>query len=279
MSAVEYFWAFCRLNHQAHPLFWEPDGQFQKLLEPYLRPQGLLFAFTPWQEVTLTAAVRQTHKDVVAQAIQQIMHGTHDVEARALLAEKLNFLGLYFQRRNLAADAAAMYQVGFLLAPHRFDLRNNYGGLLMAQRHFPEALEQFQRAYHTEPFNPIVNKNLGLLFLLWGQYSQATHFLERTLTLERPQWDTMALLGEVYIRLGRFPEATQALRSALMYYEGNSLKQEPVPAPLSAVVGWTRETLQALTQGETTQLVPHPFLHLGDTSTQGEAHMTGKDDS
>jgi tetratricopeptide (TPR) repeat protein len=260
MSSVEYFWEFCRLNHQTHALFWEPDGQFQKLFEEYLRPEGLLFAFTPWRDVTITADVWQRHIMLLSRATQRILHPVPpDTESQELLAEKVNFLGLYFQRRGLYTEAAMTYQVGLLLSPDRFDLHTNYGGLLGMQQRFAEALEHLQVAYRQDPANVIAAKNLGLLYLSWGKNIEAVEFLERAQALGAPQWDTLALLGEAYIRVGRFPEAMQTLRSAVAQYDAMGL-QQPIPEALSAVGAWVRETLQAFAHGGTGKLRSHPFF-------------------
>jgi tetratricopeptide (TPR) repeat protein len=267
MSSVEYFWEFCRLNHQTHALFWEPDGQFQKLFEAYLRPEGLLFAFTPWQDVALTADMWQRHTALLTQATEHILHPTPpDTEGQELLAEKVNFLGLYLQRRGLYTEAAMTYQAGLLLSPDRFDLHTNYGGLLGMQQRFAEALEHLQAAYRQDPANVIAAKNLGLLYLSWGKNLAAVELLERAQALGPSQWDTLVLVGEAYIRVGRFPEALQTLRAAVAQYDAMGL-QQPIPEAFSAVGVWAQETLHALSQGETGKLRPHPFFNSTDSGT------------
>jgi tetratricopeptide (TPR) repeat protein len=267
MSSIEYFWELCRLNSHAHALFWEPDGQFQQLIEAYLRPEGFLFAFTPWQDVELTADVWHRHTALLTQATERILHPIPpDTEGQELLAEKVNFLGLYFQRRGLYPEAAMTYQVGLLLSPDRFDLHTNYGGLLGMQQHFAEALRHLQVAYRQDPANVITIKNLGLLYLSWGKNLEAVEFLERARALGPSQWDTLTLLGEAYIRVGRFPEAMQTLRAAVAQYDTMGF-QQPIPEALSTVGVWGQETLRALSQGQTSDLLPHPFFRSMDSVT------------
>jgi tetratricopeptide (TPR) repeat protein len=210
--------------------------------------------------VAITADVWQRHTVLLAQATQRLLHPPPpDTEGQELLAGKLNFLGRYFQRRALHPEAEAMYKVGLLLSPERFDLNNHYGGLLGMQQRFAEALEHLQIAYRQEPANPIAPKNLGLLYLSWGKNAAAVEFLERVQALGPSQWDTLALLGEAYIRVGRFPEAMQALRVAVAQHDAMGL-QQPIPEAFSAVEAWARETLQALSQGGAGNLKPHPFF-------------------
>ena len=47
VSTVNYFWLLSQLNAKDHPLFWDPDAQYQQDFSEYLLPQGLLFTFHP----------------------------------------------------------------------------------------------------------------------------------------------------------------------------------------------------------------------------------------
>jgi Tfp pilus assembly protein PilF len=306
MSSLEYFQQLCKLNKQDHPLFWDPDSQFQIMFDEYLLPEGLVFAFTPGQKAIITPEVLQAHLDLFAHSLPRILHG--DLEDHYFLSSKINQIGLYFQRRGLNAEAAATYKAGLILQPNSFDLHNNYGGVLLSQGRFPTALEQLKAAYDEEPDSSIVNKNLGLLFLKWGDETQAAHFFERVLFFEPTHWDTSALLGETYlrlgqplaavhalesalslydkstvqnrpargdiyaqlgeayIRLGRFPDATRALQSALTLYE-EPTAQRATNDSLPAIITWVRETLHYLEQGSINSLRPHPLLRQASAPT------------
>jgi tetratricopeptide (TPR) repeat protein len=299
MSSLEYFQQLCKLNQQDHPLFWDPEYQFQIMFDEYLLPKGLVFAFTPEQKVVMTPQILQAHQDLLAHSLQRILYG--DMEDYDFLSSKIDLIGLYFQRRGLYDTASAMYKAGLMLQPDSFDLHNNYGGVLLSQGQFPTALEQFEAAYGEEPDSPVVNKNLGLLFLKWGNETQAAHFFERALFFKPHQWDASALLGETYlrlgqplaavhalesaltlyekssiqnrlaqgdiyaqlgeayIRLGRFPDAARALQSALTLYE-EPTAQRVTNDSLQAIITWVRETLHYLEQGSTKSLLPHPLL-------------------
>jgi tetratricopeptide (TPR) repeat protein len=192
------------------------------MLAEYLLPAGLFFAFTPGQKVDITPQVLQAHQDLLAYSTQRILQGTLDTEGYDFLAGKINHIGLYFERRGFNADAAAMYAVGLRVQPNSADLHNNYGGMLLAQGQFPAALEQFNAAYNQDPSHPIVNRNLGLLLLKWGDETQAAYFFERALFLQPRQWDTAELLGETYLKLGRPLAAVHTLQLALTLYEQSS---------------------------------------------------------
>jgi tetratricopeptide (TPR) repeat protein len=226
MSPVEYFWRLCMMNQKDHPLFWDADRELQSMFDKYLLPEGLLFAFTPGREIDITPQVLQTHQDLLAHSTHRILHGTLDTEGYDFLSGKINLIGLYFRRRDLDTAAAEMYRAGLSLQPDSFDLRNNYGGALLSQRRFLDALEQFNVAYNEEPGNPVVNKNLGLLLLKGKEYTQAAHFFERALFFGSAQWDVYTLLGETYLRLGRVAAAERALQSARTLFEASQAQHD-----------------------------------------------------
>src|SRR5215470_5323484 len=47
VSTIDYFCLFSDLNAKHHPLFWDPDAQYQQDFSEYLLPRGLLFTFHP----------------------------------------------------------------------------------------------------------------------------------------------------------------------------------------------------------------------------------------
>src|SRR5262249_21004827 len=181
--------------------------------------------------------ILQVHQDLLARSTQHILQGTHDIENNDFLAGKVSLIGLYFGRRGLKAEAAAMYQAGLNIQPNSFDLHNNYGGVLLVEGQFPASLEQFNAAYNEQPNNPVVNKNLGLLLLKWGDIAQAAHFFERTLFFKPAQWDAASLLGETYLKLGRVQDAVHALQSALTLYKQSTAQNRLAQGDIDAQLG------------------------------------------
>jgi tetratricopeptide (TPR) repeat protein len=285
ISPLEYFQRLCNLNQQDHPLFWDADSQFQRVFDEYFLPEGLVFAFTPEQKVTVTPQILQAHQDLLAHSTQRILQGTLDTEGNDFLSGKINQIGLHFERRGLLTAAAEMYKAGLSIQPDRFDLHNNYGGVLLTQGRFPEALEQFNAAYGKDPSDPIVNKNLGLLLLKWGDNTQAAHFFERALFFGPTQWDTSMLLGETYLRLSHSLAAVHALESALTLYEKSTLQNTLALGDIYAQLGEayirlgrfpdaTRALRSALTHYEapTAQQVTNDFLQTIITWARENVH-------
>jgi tetratricopeptide (TPR) repeat protein len=219
ISTVEYFWRLSKLNQEDHALFWEADRQFQKMFDNYLCPEGWLFAFTPGKEATITPEILRAHEDLLMDSVQRILHGIRDNETYDFFATRMNYIGLYFRRRGLDDEAAKMYRAGLRIQPERFDLRNNYGNLLLAHNQFPQAFEQLNVAYDLQPTEPVINENLGLLMLGVGNATQAVHFLEQALYLNPNSSRAYELLGVAYLQLGHFSRSVHMLQTALTLFD------------------------------------------------------------
>jgi tetratricopeptide (TPR) repeat protein len=247
MSTEDYFWLLAKINHADHPLFWDPEPDYDTSIGTYLLPKGLLFAFNPEQKTDITPEVLRTHRQLWLRAIPHILAGIHDDEAAQLLASKLNLIGRHLRRRGFAAEAASMYQAGLSIRPEDYNLRNDYGRLLMSEGHFQQALTQFNVAYSTNPVFPALNKNLGTLLLRLGENAQAAHFLERARSFGRADGDLYALLGETYINLGQLSAAQRTLQSALKLFAETPTNGDDEVRQKK--IAWIRESLHHLEQG------------------------------
>ena len=101
MSTGEYFWFLSYINYKDHPLFWDPDPDSHAALSDYLLPEGLLFAFNPFQKAEITPQVLLKHQQLVDYATTRIMAGPHDDEAAQLLASKLYFIGKHLKSKRI----------------------------------------------------------------------------------------------------------------------------------------------------------------------------------
>jgi tetratricopeptide (TPR) repeat protein len=244
MSTVDYFWLLCKLNEKDHPLFWDADEKYQRiLLEEHLLPRGLLFELSPSNKVEITQAALQDHWKLLSQATDRILQGTPDKEGAAFLASKINLIGIHFKRKGLDVEAARMYQAGLHIMSGDPDLHNNYGNLLISQGHLAAALNHLNAAYSEDPISPIINKNLGRLLLRWGDDAQAAAFFERALVFGGPDGDVYAQLGEAYTQLGHVPKAVDAFQSALHLFTERSTRKG-LDAYLQAKIEWVQEQLR-----------------------------------
>jgi len=243
VSTTDYFWLLARLNEPEHPLFWDPDAQFQRGFSENLLPQGLLFAFYPNKTVEVTSDLLRTHWKLLSRSTNRILQGALEDGTTYFLAHKMNLVALHFRRMGLFNESARMYQTALSMRHEDKGTSNNYGALLLAQREFSKALEQFNVVYSQDPINPHLNKNLGAMMLRLGDFAQAAYFLERALAFGAEEGDVYAELGEAYANLGRFPPALHAMQLALQRFT-KRIALDPsdasVQEKIALVHQWTR---------------------------------------
>jgi tetratricopeptide (TPR) repeat protein len=245
ISTADYFWLLCKLNEKEHTLFWDADEKYQRMLEGHLLPKGILFELYPSHKVDMTQEVLQDHWELLSKATNHILQGTPDREGPAFLATKMNLIGIHFKRENFDTEAARMYQAGLKINPDDQDLHNNYGNLLISQGQLSDALDHLNAAYSEDPINPIINKNLGRLLLRWGDYVQAVSFFKCAVAFGGPDGDVYAQLGEAYARLGRLPQAIEALQTALHLLTELQTHNGQTER-LQEKIAWVQEQLQRL---------------------------------
>jgi len=93
--------------------------------------------------------------------------------------------------------------------------------------------------------------------------ARAAYFFKRALSFGGADGDLYLLLGETYVRLGRFPEAKDALRAALALYD------EPTTAHSTrehrhVERTWARTNLHYLEQGAIKDFIP--LAHIQGTT-------------
>ena len=98
MSTEDYFWFLSKINHEDHPLFWDPEPDHAVSLGAHLLPQGLLFAFSPFQETAITPQVLRAHRQLVADATTQILTGERRSRRYTNARLKLTFIGRYLKK-------------------------------------------------------------------------------------------------------------------------------------------------------------------------------------
>lgn len=81
-------------------------------------------------------------------------------------------LGGAWMRKGQIAQAVYCYQRALALKPNDPDMLNNLGSALIAQRHLVEAEQFLRAAIAAQPDHASAHWNLGLLFLLQGDYER-----------------------------------------------------------------------------------------------------------
>lgn len=120
--------------------------------------------------------------------------------------------GEYLQARLALEQAVA-------LAPQQATYRNALGFVNLQLGRLAQAVEAFREALKLYPDFPDAYNNLGVALAQSGQWKEAIAAFEKVLTF--PAYNTPELvyqnLGWAYYNLERYPEAEQALTTALRF--------------------------------------------------------------
>lgn len=254
ISTAEYFWLLARLNASEHPLFWDPAPRHQKHLSEHLLPHGLLFTLHPYDTVTLTPDVMRQHWQLVSRSTNRILQGTLEDSTTFFLAHKLNQVASHLRQIGAVAEATKTYDAIVSMRPADKITRNNYGAMLLSQRQFSKALEQFNIVYAEDPINPILNENIGALLLRLEDPAQAAYFLERAVDFGATTGKVYAQLGEAYAKTGRFVPALQAFQTARTQFSAqllHSAADEKVQEQLTVLQEWIQYIEEQLQTGST----------------------------
>jgi Tfp pilus assembly protein PilF len=252
ISTVDYFWLFARLNEKTHPLFWDPDRQYQKDFSEYLLPHGLLFTFHPSQQQATTPADLRTHWQLLSRSTNRILQGELEDSTTYSLSQKINTIAAYFRRLGDRDNSQKMYQASLAMRPDDPGTNNDYGALLMSQGELARALEHFNVVYNQSPITPMINKNLGMLMSHLGDNAQTVQFLERAITFGVHEGDVYVHLGQAYMNLGQLSPALPVLQAALQYYQKptpENVSDEKLPAKIARLQEWLDDIAKQLQTG------------------------------
>jgi Tfp pilus assembly protein PilF len=245
VSTVNYFWLLAQLNAKEHPLFWDPDAQYQQDFSEYLLPQGLLFTFRPGPQQAMTPADLRRHWQLLPRSTNRVLQGDLEDSTTEFLAHKLNIIAAHFRRLGAFAEATKMYQAALSMRANDTGTHNNYGALLMSQGELSKAMDHFLVAYSQNPLSALINKNIGLLMSRIGDSAQAAYFLERAVDFGHHEGDVYVRLGQAYTQLGHLSSALYALQTALQYYQ-KQVPENVLNENLPAKVSWVQERIDRL---------------------------------
>ena len=187
------------LLHLNQMLSRQPDKSavlalVQNLVAPYLNLAEAHFA--------IAHAAWSAGKDELALGeIRAASRLRPDWEAAAL------FQGQMLQRVS-AAEAAEFYRNLLAAYPKMQDVRMAYARLLVSERQYVEARDQFEKLLGELPGNPDVNVAVGLLAMQLKDYDAAEKYLKQALAGQyRDEAMVRVYLGQLFEERGRYGDA------------------------------------------------------------------------
>ncbi|XP_072124080.1 protein O-mannosyl-transferase TMTC1 isoform X2 [Mobula birostris] len=153
----------------------------------------------------------------------------------ALLAEQERF-----------EEADEMYARGIENCPENSDLHNNYGVFLVDRGDGNRASSHYLHAIRLNPKHYVAMLNLGRLLRSANNNKEAETWYKRALDVTRTV-DALSPLGALYYNTGRYEEALQIYKEAIIMQPQNSELQLAVAQVLS-VAGRAREAERLIKQ-------------------------------
>jgi serine/threonine-protein kinase len=118
-----------------------------------------------------------------------------------------------FNDWDLAA-AEASYKRAIDLMPSYETAHHWYAIMLAVAGRFPDAFDRIKHAQSLDPVSPIINKDAALIYYYAGQYDMALAECNKALELSPDFYPARAVLGDIYLQMGRKEEALNELRWA-----------------------------------------------------------------
>jgi len=119
------------------------------------------------------------------------------------------------EKENKLDEAIGHYRSAVGLAPDLYAARNNLGSAYLLKSHFTSAQEQFEAVIKGNQADAAAYLNMGNLFLVQKQYSDAVHWLGEGLTREPNSALGHFLVGSAFAKLGRSELAERELHTAI----------------------------------------------------------------
>ncbi len=123
--------------------------------------------------------------------------------------------GVESDRQGKRDDAIHHYEEAIRLAPDFYQAHNNLGSDYLSKSDFNAARAHFVQAIKLNQRYAEAQLNLGNLDLMMKNYDGALQNVQEGLRREPNSALGQFLLGSIYERLGKLPEAERALRAAL----------------------------------------------------------------
>jgi type IV pilus biogenesis/stability protein PilW len=142
-----------------------------------------------------------------------------------------NYLGLSYYGMKEYGLAIESFQKALALNPDRTDVHNNLGLVYLAQKHFDLALAEFNLCLKDLVYQKkqIPLSNIGLVYLELGQYDEAMQALTRATEVAPDYPKSYQFIGRIHLAQGNYGSALD--------YMGNAARLDPNDAETFMLLG------------------------------------------
>ncbi|MGD8540138.1 MAG: protein kinase, partial [Candidatus Aminicenantes bacterium] len=112
------------------------------------------------------------------------------------------------------------YELALGLNPNYLWAHSQYADLLWQTGQFDEAFEKIERWYERDPFNVIVNYQIGYVNFFARRYQKAEETLKKVITMDPTFYYANTYLGKVYLQQSRYDEALAEFQKVINNTKG-----------------------------------------------------------
>ncbi len=116
----------------------------------------------------------------------------------------------------------AYYQRALSINPANADVHNNLGDLFYVMNNYTDAEEEYMKALKHNPDNAQYYNNLGLVYYGLKNYDGAEEKFSRAISLQHDFLEARNNLALVYLHRGMYQKALEQLEMVLSYGQNNN---------------------------------------------------------
>jgi len=218
--------AFLTENIDRRPIYWEPTGGRNYLVEQYLVPEGLLFRIDP-ASIAINNDVIQRYLSNLSKQID--MHKVPDnKEERIFTAEMIAGPGSFFLEKRLYQIALGHFKLADAIVPNYPVYLNLLG---VAYAHLKEnqlAEEWFLKAIKADPNNFQPYLNLAEIYFLNDQPDKAEPYYKKVLFFIPEHIRSLSSLGKISSQKGERQQALNYFQQVLKIDANNEEAKKEV---------------------------------------------------
>lgn len=206
--------AFLTENVYRRPIYWEPTGGRNYLVEKYLAPEGLLFRIDPTSP-EINQAVIQRHFSNLSRQID-LDKAPDNKEEGIIVAEMIAGAGSFFLEKHLYEIALGHFKLADAVLPNQGEYLNLLGITYAYLQNDQLAEELLIRSITANPnsFQPYLN--LAEIYLSKDQSEKAEDYFKKVLHLNPNHIRALSSLGKLRSEKGDKEQALNYFQRLLI---------------------------------------------------------------
>jgi len=205
--------AFLTKNVHIRPIYWEPVVDYNKFVNPYLVPEGLLYRINP-VEYELSDESIQRYLSKLSNHIP-FDEISNDLEEISFYAQILSGHGAYFLEKEIYEIALGHFKMAVEMVPNSTHFLNLLGITYAYMRDSQNAEQAFLRSISVNRENYQPYLNLAKMFVNNAEDDKAEYYFNKVISIFPNHRDTLFFLGKMNADRGNKVQALQFFQRIL----------------------------------------------------------------